>query len=78
MRDLGPRARDWLAAALTEYQFAAVEGRRLLESMRSLSRIEALEAAIAEAGMVTQAGEPHPLLAALVREQRVFSRSGLR
>lgn len=68
---LGPRTLAWLHDTLGAFQFDAVDGQRLLASMRTQGRIEALEVAIAAAG-VSVAGEPHALLAALAREQRVF------
>ena len=40
--------------------------------MRSLTRCEALEAAITGMGIADGTGTPTPLLSALAREQRVF------
>jgi hypothetical protein len=70
--DLGPRAIDWLDAALGLYQFDLVEGQRLMASLRTLTRIEAIEDAIGTAGVADAAGAPHALLPALAREQRIF------
>lgn len=61
VRSLSPLAQTWLHATLGLYQLDAVEGLRLLECLRVLSRIEVLEATT---GM-TAAG-------ALVRERRLF------
>ena len=58
---LSPLAQTWLHATLTLYQLDLVEGQRLLECLRVLSRIEVLDATT---GM-TAAG-------ALVRERRLF------
>ena len=58
---LSPLARKWLAAALSLYHLDPLEGERLLECLRVLSRIEVLEST---SGMVA-AG-------ALVRERRLF------
>jgi hypothetical protein len=69
---LGTRTRRWLSVTLAQYQLDALEGEALLHAMRSLNRIEGLEAAIGRHGLVTATGNPHPLLAALAREQRVF------
>ena len=58
---LSPLAQTWLHATLTLYQLDGLEGQRLLEALRVLSRIEVLEGTT---GM-TAAG-------ALVRERRLF------
>jgi hypothetical protein len=58
---LGPRARMWLDAALGLYRFDALEGERLLEALRVMTRIEVLEATD---GMDSAA--------ALVRERKLF------
>lgn len=71
VKRLGARARDWLAAILRLYQLDELEGRRLLEALRSLTRIEAMERSVERLGVMVK-GDPHPLLAALAREQRVF------
>jgi hypothetical protein len=68
---LGPRALGWLDTTLGLYAVDDLEGRRLLAALRTLTRIEALEHAIATA-VANSSGEPNPLLAALAREQRVF------
>ncbi|HXG57073.1 MAG TPA: hypothetical protein VNJ03_16975 [Vicinamibacterales bacterium] len=68
---LGPRARVWLADVMRAYRFDPVEGQVLLAALRCLTRIEAIEAAIDAEG-VTVEGKPHPLLAALRGEQRIF------
>ena len=56
---LGPRARLWLAAVVALYQFNDLEGLRLLEALRALTRVELLEA-----------GGPS---AALTRESKLFA-----
>lgn len=71
VKALSARGRDWLAAAIAEFAFSAVEGQRLLEALRTLSRVELLEAAVAVEGITTE-GAPHPLLGALAREKKVF------
>jgi hypothetical protein len=63
---LGPVAQAWLAATLDLYSLNALEGQQLLSALRSLNRVEALEATIAASGITASTH------AALVREQRVF------
>ena len=58
---LSPRAQIWLQAVLQLYRLNAVEGQALLETLRVLSRVEALEL---EDGMGATA--------ALARERRLF------
>ena len=58
---LSPRAQIWLQAVLQIYQLSGVEGQALLECLRVLSRVEALES---EDGMSAAA--------ALVRERKLF------
>ena len=70
--ELGPVAMKWLSAALAGYQFDPLEGQRVMQALRSLTRAEALERTIAEQGLCLADGSPHPALAALVRETRVF------
>jgi hypothetical protein len=41
---LSPRAQGWLQAALTLYVLNPLEGHRVLEACRVLSRVEVLEA----------------------------------
>ena len=41
---LGPRAQLWLAAVVALYQFNELEGLKLLEALRALTRVEQLEA----------------------------------
>lgn len=72
LAELGPRARRWLDHVVTAYQLDPVEGESVLLAMRCLTRIEALEAAVASSGVLRAGGEPHVLLPALSREQRVF------
>ena len=72
IQSLGERAQGWLADALSIYQFDRVEGQSLLLSLRSLTRLDALEQVIAREG-VCVAGAPHALLAAAAREARVFA-----
>ena len=69
---LGPRACQLLDAALAEYQFGSIEGCQLLTALRSYSRLELLEDAIEQLGVVGPDGEPNALLGALARESRVF------
>ena len=59
---LSPLAQTWLHATLTLYQLDALEGQRLLEALRVLSRVEVLEST---SGM-TAAG-------ALTRERKLFA-----
>jgi hypothetical protein len=61
IKPLSPLAQTCLHATLHLYQLDALEGQRLLEALRVLSRIEVLEATV---GM-TAAG-------ALARERRLF------
>lgn len=61
VKALSPLAQTWLQATLSLFQLDALEGQRLLEALRVLSRIEVLEAT---SGM-TAAG-------ALVRERKLF------
>lgn len=70
--ELGDRARDWLDAVLNLFAIDDLEGRRLLEALRTLTRIEQLEAAVKAAGVADATGTPHPALAALAREGRLF------
>ena len=56
---LSPLAQTWLHATLSLFQLDALEGQRLLEALRVLSRVEALEATT---GVTTAA--------ALVRERK--------
>ena len=51
---LGPRARLWLDAAVALYQFNDLEGLRLLEALRALSRVEELEAKGASAALTRE------------------------
>ena len=68
--ELGARALDWLDAVVTLYRLDAIEGRLLMAALRSLTRVGQLEARIAADGVAPDG--PHPLLAALCREQRQF------
>jgi len=68
---LAPQARRWLANVLAFYQLSPIEGEVLLLALRSMTRLEQMEAAVATEGVTTDGG-PHPLLAALAREARVF------
>ena len=65
---LGPRARGWLTAVQALYQLNVVEGAMLLAAMRSLTRVEQLETAIAATGLAAS----HKLHTALSREERTF------
>jgi hypothetical protein len=56
---LGERARSWLAAAVAIYQFDDLQGLQLLQALRVLTRIEALE--------------PGGPSAALARECKLFA-----
>ena len=56
---LGPRAQLWLGAVIALYQLNELEGLKLLEALRALTRVEHLEA-----------GGPS---AALVRESKLFA-----
>ncbi len=69
---LGPRACALLDAVIGKWQFDMVEGAQLMLAMRSLSRLEAMEDALAHVGVVDPTGEPSPLLGALAREGRLF------
>ena len=53
---LSPRSLSWLEATLRLYRLNALEGQRLLECLRVLTRIEVLEATegMAAAGQVVQ------------------------
>jgi len=61
LRELTPRGRDWLHATLAVYRLNGLEGLRVMEACRVLSRVEVLES---EPGMTTAA--------ALARERRLF------
>ena len=65
---LWPRSQEWLEATLHLYRLSAVEGGMVLLAMRSLTRCEQLEAAIADVGVANAGG----LLGALARESRIF------
>lgn len=67
---LSPRARARLALALEDFTFDALDGERLLDACRSLSRVELLEAALTAEGVTAR--ESDRLLRALARESRVF------
>ena len=70
---LSPRAQRWLSATLELYGVDHVEGLQLMEALRCLSRLEAIETAVAARGLVSLAAEGHPLVKSLEREQRLFS-----
>ena len=69
---LAPHARSLLDATLSLYRLSAIEGEQVLLALRTLSRCEQLEAAIAELGITDGSGKPLPLLSALSRESRAF------
>jgi hypothetical protein len=50
----------------------SLDGLRLMLALRTLTRVEGLEAAIDAAG-VAKGSTPHALLLALAREQKTFS-----
>ncbi len=67
---LSPRARARLDATLAEFKLDALEGGRLLDALRSLSRLEQLETAYAGASVESDTGRRR--LAAIARETKLF------
>lgn len=69
-RGLSRRAQARLDLTLAEFQLDPLDGARLLDALRSLSRCERLETALARTGVTTERSDR--LLRALAREQRIF------
>ena len=68
--ELSPRAQARLREVLETFRLDTLEGARLLDALRSLTRIERLEVAVSSSGVASRRGKA--LLGHLQREQRLF------
>jgi hypothetical protein len=73
VEQLGAVAQDWLAATLRLYQLDELEGRKLMQALTVLTRIEAMETEVTSGGLLTADGGAHPLLSKLNQERRLFA-----